>query len=185
MRCKRDFNIALNIKRENWVSSIFHLLDRRGKESSIPEEITDIFISNKKGYTLSSGNRDCHSNTGCIKWLLECWEWEGVLHLLFIFLSGNWLVRHTRLVAKKHRDIHVGFSKRRVIHFKMPFRASSGLLERWQQQRRRLPAISLWHQADKKALFRFFIALMMNCHKCLHHCSAAPPRFAFGGPEGL
>lgn len=49
MRCKRDFNIALNIKRENWASSIFHLLGPRGRSHQSPKKLLTFSFQIKKG----------------------------------------------------------------------------------------------------------------------------------------
>lgn len=49
MRCKRDFNIALNIKRENWASSIFHLLGPRGRSHQSQKKLLTFSFQIKKG----------------------------------------------------------------------------------------------------------------------------------------
>lgn len=49
MWCKRDFNIALNIKRENWASSIFHLLGRRVRSHQSPKKLLTFSFQIKKG----------------------------------------------------------------------------------------------------------------------------------------
>lgn len=49
MRCKRDFNIALNIKRENWASSIFHLLGSRGRSHQSQKKLLTFSFQIKKG----------------------------------------------------------------------------------------------------------------------------------------
>lgn len=55
-------------------------------DSSISKEITDIFISNKKGYTLSSGNRDCHSTQGALNGFWSAKNEEKNIYL-FIYVS--------------------------------------------------------------------------------------------------
>lgn len=49
MRCKRDFNIALNIKRENWASSIFHLLGPRVRSHQSQKKLLTFSFQIKKG----------------------------------------------------------------------------------------------------------------------------------------
>lgn len=49
MRCKRDFNIALNIKRENWASLIFHLLGPRAQSHQSPKKLLTFSFQIKKG----------------------------------------------------------------------------------------------------------------------------------------
>ena len=49
MRRKRDFNIALNIKRENWASSIFHLLGPRVRSHQSQKKLLTFSFQIKKG----------------------------------------------------------------------------------------------------------------------------------------
>lgn len=49
MQCKRDFNIALNIKRENWASSIFHLLGPHVRSHQSPKKLLTFSFQIKKG----------------------------------------------------------------------------------------------------------------------------------------
>lgn len=49
MRCGRGFNIALNIKRENWASSIFHLLALRARSHQSQKKLLTFSFQIKKG----------------------------------------------------------------------------------------------------------------------------------------